>query len=223
MIPKADEFHLPVLRTFGNGREWFGQDVCSNVIRIMRFTEEDLNTMTKEGSKTQISDRCYWAMFHLKEFGLLFTPRRGYYQITPAGLDLLNRFKLPCLTVQYLEEHYRMLKNGTSTTSKNSQVNHNVEEQNPSSEKSCILEIHNFQNLTLEDVNAQIRLLQKMGNKIPDEFLKWQSTLENRLLENLLPKLKEIVFPELSQIENRVTIALDYDPNEDLKIRIVRR
>jgi restriction system protein len=105
MIPSFESFLLPMLRLHSDCKVRSVTDSTNELSKIIGFSEEDWEVMTRSGNKSQIADRCYWSLTYLKQAGLLEQPLRCHYQITVAGLELLER-PIEQLNRQYLEKNY---------------------------------------------------------------------------------------------------------------------
>jgi restriction system protein len=55
------------------------------------LTDDDLKEMLPSGLQSTFVNRIGWAATYMKKAGLLEPTRRGYYQITPRGLDLVRK------------------------------------------------------------------------------------------------------------------------------------
>lgn len=55
------------------------------------LTDDDLREMLPSGVQRTFVNRVGWAATYMKKAGLLEPTRRGYYRITPRGLDLLKK------------------------------------------------------------------------------------------------------------------------------------
>ncbi len=110
-IPDFQTFRLPVLREFADGAEHLYKDVRSRIAVTMQLTAEELADMVPSGSKTRFEDRAAWAQAYLKQAGLLKSVRRGVYQITPRGQEVLAA-PPDKITMQFLEQfpEYREFK-----------------------------------------------------------------------------------------------------------------
>ncbi len=110
-IPDFQTFMLPVLREFADGAEHLYKDVRSRIAVTMQLTPEELADVVPSGSKTRFEDRAAWAQAYLKQAGLLKSVRRGVYQITPRGQEVLAA-PPDKITMQFLEQfpEYREFK-----------------------------------------------------------------------------------------------------------------
>ena len=84
-IPGEKAFYNPTLRAIHNlGGSAANDQVYDEVIRIMQFSDEQLNVPHKR-SISMVVNRIQWALYKLKNVGLLESPRRAYYALTEKG------------------------------------------------------------------------------------------------------------------------------------------
>jgi restriction system protein len=70
----------------------------------LNLTEKDLREMLPSGTQSTFVNRVGWAATYLKKAGLLEPTRRGYYQITDRGRDLIAK-KPKVINVKLLEKY----------------------------------------------------------------------------------------------------------------------
>jgi restriction system protein len=88
-VPDFQAFMLPVLREFADGREHLYKDVRERVAATLHLSPADISERIPSGKKTRVDDRASWAHVYLKQAGLLSSARRGVYQITARGQQVL--------------------------------------------------------------------------------------------------------------------------------------
>ena len=54
------------------------------------LSDEDRTLLLPSGQQTALRNRAGWASFYLMKAGLLVKPKRGYFEITPRGRDVLK-------------------------------------------------------------------------------------------------------------------------------------
>ncbi|MBE0683224.1 MAG: restriction endonuclease [Anaerolineales bacterium] len=103
-IPDYQSLMLPLLRLTSNSKEHSLKDATSELAKDFGLSEVELAEMLPSARKTRFYDRVGWAGTYLRKAGLLSAPRRGWFQITQRGLDVLenppNR-----ITVSFLEQY----------------------------------------------------------------------------------------------------------------------
>jgi restriction system protein len=89
-VPDFQSLMLPVLRQFADGAEHATKDVRQRVANQLGLTAEDIAEMVPSGTQTRLANRAAWAHIYLKRAGLLQSARRGIYQITARGQEVLK-------------------------------------------------------------------------------------------------------------------------------------
>ena len=88
-IPDYQTLMLPVLQLAADGQvHKFSQSVEALAERF-KLTEEELGELLPSGTQAVFNNRVGWAKSYLKQAGLVVTPRRGFFTITPLGKELL--------------------------------------------------------------------------------------------------------------------------------------
>lgn len=224
MIPSFESFLLPMLRLHSDCKDRLATDSTNELSKIMGFTKEDWKVMTRSGNKSQIADRCYWSLTYLKQAGLLEQPSRSHYQITVAGLELLER-PIEQLDRHYLEENYPSFllfsKERKRKKSENIQNDDITLFDDNSSIEETIEENHN---MTLDEIYTLIDLSRKAGWKITPEQDQKANELEEQLIkQSILPMLVEKIAPALSPIRRELVLVVDYKPGSPLSVRLSRK
>lgn len=90
-VPDYQSMMLPLLRFASEkkGEISIGEAIEPLAVR-MKLTEADLKEMLPSGIQATFVNRIGWAATYMKKAGLLAPSRRGYFQITERGLDLLK-------------------------------------------------------------------------------------------------------------------------------------
>ena len=91
MIPDFQTIMLPLLKEISNGNEFTAKEVNSNLSKYFNLSDEELQEMLPSGKQGVFVNRVAWAKAHLKIAGLLESPKRGSFRITPKGLEVLNQ------------------------------------------------------------------------------------------------------------------------------------
>jgi restriction system protein len=90
-IPPFDHFLRPVLSALSNGEEVPAREVIASTARSIGLTPEELAETLKGTGRNRAENRTGWALNYLVQSGALLRPRRGCVQITPLGLELLEK------------------------------------------------------------------------------------------------------------------------------------
>lgn len=114
-VPTYDHFVEPVLRflvTHPSGAT--AQDVHEAAAKALNLNEEDRQLLLPSGTMKVYKNRAGWAHDRLKRAGLSTSARRGFWQITDAGIRYtkdnpspLTQDKLDALIDDFLSVHLR--------------------------------------------------------------------------------------------------------------------
>lgn len=91
MIPDFQSLMLPVLKYLGDGEGYSSKDLLTKIITDFKLTDEEINQRLPSGPSRVIANRIGWALSYLKQSDLIQSTRRGFYQITETGKEILNR------------------------------------------------------------------------------------------------------------------------------------
>ena len=89
-IPDFQTLMLPLLKHLSDGKEHPNQETLKSLAEHFRLSEEELAQLLPSGLQPLFTNRLAWAKSHLKAAGLIESPRRSYYKISPRGLDILK-------------------------------------------------------------------------------------------------------------------------------------
>jgi hypothetical protein len=88
-IPDYQACMLPLLRFAADGNEHQMKDAIGRLAREFSLTEGELREFLPSGQQPVFINRLAWARTYLNKAGLLQNPRRGFFQITTRGLEIL--------------------------------------------------------------------------------------------------------------------------------------
>ncbi|GAA3587240.1 restriction endonuclease [Klugiella xanthotipulae] len=91
-MPTWEWFMTPTLRVLSDGvvRHW--REFQPLVADAAKLTPEQKTEMLPSGNQLKYQNRIGWGVSFLTNVGALERPKRGHYQITEAGKELLARF-----------------------------------------------------------------------------------------------------------------------------------
>ncbi len=138
MIPDFQTIMLPLLKEISNGNEFTAKDVNSNLADHFNLTEKQLQEMLPSGKQGVFANRVAWAKAHLKIAGLVESPKRGSYKITPKGLEVLSK-NPPIINLKFLKtlpEYIEYL----DSSRPGDVLNQNIEEQESKTPEELIEE-----------------------------------------------------------------------------------
>lgn len=89
-IPIHDEIRLPVLELLKDKNIIKLKEFEKPLSKIFNLTHEEVIEIYPSGNGPIFYDRISWALSYLNMSGLVEKPKRGYYQISDEGLNLLQ-------------------------------------------------------------------------------------------------------------------------------------
>ncbi len=84
-IPDFQTLMLPLLRLFVDGGELTSQETNDALATEFRLSSQELAQRLPSGRQSLFTNRVAWARSHLKMAGLLESPRRSVYRLSPRG------------------------------------------------------------------------------------------------------------------------------------------
>lgn len=103
-LPKYDELYVPFLTVIKDGQAHAAKAVASDVAALLHLSAEELAEQLPSQRQTVFLNRLNWAKTYLKKAGLVDSPSRGSYVITPEGKKLIENGV--AITNNYLKKHY---------------------------------------------------------------------------------------------------------------------
>lgn len=88
-VPDFQSLMLPLLRLAADGADHSLAEAREALAREFRLSQADLEEMLPSGRQARFANRVAWAKSYLQQAGLLLTPRRGHFQVTPRGREVL--------------------------------------------------------------------------------------------------------------------------------------
>lgn len=90
-IPGFQEFMLPFLKVMIDGKTRHMKEIVQLVINITGMSNEQCSVMLPSKSDTIVRNRIGWVRTYLFKSGLIKQVSRGNYQITPEGLEAIEK------------------------------------------------------------------------------------------------------------------------------------
>lgn len=115
--PKYYEYMLPELQILKDNKVYARNDLIDLAAEKLNVTEEQKSEMINSGSPRYLG-RGGWGLTYLKQAGLIFSPKRGLFQITREGLDFLSKHPTS-LTVEDLQQFPSFVEFQTRSTKDN--------------------------------------------------------------------------------------------------------
>jgi restriction system protein len=154
-VPDYQSLMLPLLQFAARkGTEISTNEAVEALAKELDLTEDDLREKLPSGTQSTFINRVGWAATYMKKAGLLETTRKGFYQITDRGRDLLEK-QPKTIDVKLLRQYPEFLEfvKGTRSSDK-------ATEQKTSSEISSAT--------PLEQLEAAY---ENLRDKLADELL----------------------------------------------------
>lgn len=89
-IPDFQALMLPLLRAAADGKERSVSEVREQLAEEFDLSEEERSQPLPSGRQPVFSNRVAWAKVYLQQAGLLSPVRRGHFQISSRGLQVLQ-------------------------------------------------------------------------------------------------------------------------------------
>ena len=90
-IPDFQTIMLPLMRHLQDGRDHTTGETLDVLAKHFQLTDEERRVLLPSGLQELFTNRVAWAKSHLKKAGILASPRRGVYQITARGREVLAK------------------------------------------------------------------------------------------------------------------------------------
>jgi restriction system protein len=118
-IPDFQSIMLPLLQYAGDGREHSLHEAHDYLADHFGLTSEEVNELLPSGVQRKFYNRVGWARAYLIKSGLIVSTRRGYFQITDRGKQVLAE-NPDRIDMKYLERfpEYRKYKTARRSSAK---------------------------------------------------------------------------------------------------------
>lgn len=171
MIPDYQSLMLPLLKLVADKIEHKYRDLIEKLAIEFNVTEEERKELLASGNQPIFDNRVGWAKTYLKKAGLLDSPKRALFVITPLGIETLKK-NPDKIDAKYLRQFPSFLE--FQTASKN-----DAEEQVSNEESSARTPEENLDNayqnirksLALELLNKVVELSPAFFERLVVELL----------------------------------------------------
>ena len=102
-IPDFQTLMLPLLQSVADNKEHSLGEVRERLANEFALTDNELSQLLPSGRQPVFTNRVAWAKVYLHQAGLLASERRGHFQISPAGLKVLQE-RPQKLDIKFLEQ-----------------------------------------------------------------------------------------------------------------------
>lgn len=89
-VPDFQSYMTPILHFLSQHQEQHLNVVREAMTEYFQLTDDDLHEILPSGKQTKHYNRVNWALTYMKQAGLLSSPRRGFYKITPLGQEVVS-------------------------------------------------------------------------------------------------------------------------------------
>jgi len=103
-VPDFQSLMLPLLRVAGDDEQHSLAEARDQLGAELRLTDADREELLPSGRQSKFSNRVAWAKLYLQQAGLLVSPSRGHFRISPRGLDILKSPPLR-IDIKFLERY----------------------------------------------------------------------------------------------------------------------
>ena len=90
LIPDFQSLMLPLLQHVADGQEQANQETLDTLAGLLQLTAVERAQVLPSGKQALCTNRVAWAKSHLKQAGLIDSPRRGVYHLTARGAEVLR-------------------------------------------------------------------------------------------------------------------------------------
>lgn len=90
-IPDFQSVMLPLLQYAGDGKEHSLREAITYLADVFNLSDEEKKELLPSGQQAVFDNRVGWTRTHLKKAGLLQDPKRGFFQITERGKEVLSQ------------------------------------------------------------------------------------------------------------------------------------
>lgn len=112
-IPDYQTVMLPLLEIAADGKEHHIRQAMQNLADYFNLTEDERKELLPSGVSSIFNSRVGWARTYLKKAGLIKYTKRGYFQITDRGCNVLD-LKPAKIDVPFLRRYPEFIEFQTS-------------------------------------------------------------------------------------------------------------
>jgi restriction system protein len=82
---------LPLLQYASDGKEHSLRDAITFLADVFNLSDDERKELLSSGQQAVFDNRVGWARTYLKKAGLFISPKRGFFQITDRGKEILSQ------------------------------------------------------------------------------------------------------------------------------------
>lgn len=127
-IPDYQTIMLPFLRIAGDNQEHRFRDAVELLAEEFSLTDDERNIMLPSGTQPLFDNRVGWARTYLKQAALIESRKRGFFNISARGRELLAKspHRIDNSTLEQYQEYLDFrLRRGDSKSPSNSEISPN--------------------------------------------------------------------------------------------------
>lgn len=108
-VPDFQSLMLPLLRVAADGKEHSLAEARERLAAEFRLSAADQDELLPSGRQSKFANRVAWAKSYLQQAGLTTSPRRGHFQISDRGLNVLKSPPTR-IDIKFLEQYPEFLE-----------------------------------------------------------------------------------------------------------------
>ena len=90
-IPDFQAIMLPLLQYASDGKEHSLRDAITFLADVFNLSDDERKELLSSGQQAVFDNRVGWARTYLKKASLFISPKRGFFQITDRGKEILSQ------------------------------------------------------------------------------------------------------------------------------------
>ena len=127
VVPDYQSIMLPLLKFASDEKEHSIRKSIDNLAKEFELSEEDRKELLPSGTQAIFDNRVGWAKTYLKKAGLIEYQKRGYFNITKEGLQLLDK-NPEKINIKSLEQFPSFIEFRSKTTEETSNDSEEIKE-----------------------------------------------------------------------------------------------
>ncbi|HLE63513.1 MAG TPA: restriction endonuclease [Pyrinomonadaceae bacterium] len=155
-IPDYQSLMLPLLRFAGDRNEHSLREAIESLSEEFKLSDEQRRVLLPSGRQEVFDNRVGWARTYLKKAGLLSTTRRGFFEISQRGTDLLRQERSN-IDVKFLEQFEEFRRFKASRKERTDESGVSEEEKTRTPEEALEGAYQNLRSDLAEDLLARIK------------------------------------------------------------------
>jgi restriction system protein len=155
-IPDYQSIMLPVLKLANDGKEHSFRETVKRLADEFRLTEEERQQPLPSKTQPIFDNRVGWARTYLVKAGLLQSPRRGFFQITPRGIETL-KIKPAGINAAYLRKNFQEFRDFATPKPDDSVPGDNTVTDTQTPEESLEAAYQNLRKAVESDLLARLK------------------------------------------------------------------